>query len=175
MTRGAATLEDLLAGDGQRMTTPAMRWMLLTWDLACIDGKSDKYYRFLLVDTASLSLYGRRSPAAFATSAPSRGTVGKIALIHNAPLAAAMTKTREKSEGGYAMICAPLAVNCAAFASEVQAPGDLLMAVKDGDALGTRVLAHVNTARADAFGTHLAPGTNFTFPGHSARALWAGS
>ena len=173
-TRNAPTLETLLESADIRMDAPAMRWMIVTWDVACIDSRSNKYYRFLLADNAYLGLYNKRNTQAFSPTSPSRGTIGGFVQAGSSPLSQALKKDMEKAKE-YRPVCQPLAVDCSEFAGEVDSPADLLDAIKDNGGLGRRVLAHINRTRQTAMVTHLASGWSYDFPGQTDRDLWSGA
>ena len=157
-TRNATTLETLLESADIRMDAPAMRWMVVTWDVACIDSRSNKYYRFLLADNAYLGLYNKRNTQAFSPTTPSRGTIGGFVQAGSSPLSQALKKDMEKAKE-YRPVCQPLAVDCSEFAGgpETGQPYEMLFAMSVGSAAGRRVLGRINAARQQAFPTHASP------------------
>ena len=66
------TLHDLLGGLTLELSD-RLEWIVLTWDLACIKGGSNDYYRLLMTDDCLISTGGVRTPQVFATSAPQLG------------------------------------------------------------------------------------------------------
>ena len=59
--RMSATLAEVIGGAGE-----PLRWMVLTWDTAGIEGSTSQYNRFYLADDSFLASSGRRSPKVFA-------------------------------------------------------------------------------------------------------------
>lgn len=175
ITGGEATLKSVLTGLGHDPDSPRLRWMVLTWDLAKIEGTSNKFYRFHLTQDALLTTYGKRAPAAFTFRGSRPMQIGTLTSTSGDPLARAVRTTAEKLKEGYVLVCRPLAVDCSVFAGpDVTEPRDLLGEVTRKTKAGTGVLDTVNQARSDARATHISADVSWGYAGLAPDDLWFG-
>lgn len=174
------TLHDLLGGLTLELSD-RLEWMVLTWDLACIRGGSNDYYRLLMTDACLISAGGVRTPQVFATSAPQLGQRDALLFYSDDNLQESLRLTEARERDGYGLVCRPLAVDCSTFSgrrtSTGRTPrdaGSLLRELSNLSVLSLQVLAHINAARAAARDAYLAPGWQETTGHTDAARLWEG-
>ena len=167
----SATLAEVIGGAGE-----PLRWMVLTWDTAGIEGSTSQYNRFYLADDSFLASSGRRSPKVFAAiPKPLAGAYAGSSLRTGGAVEAALQLTDLRISLGNHLVCRPLAVDCSAFAGgDATDAGDLLQQLEEKTDLGFALLSYLNAARLRARETHLDPGWAEHFPGYDPEALWTG-